>query len=234
MRRNFVNNSAFSGGAVSSQNYANLLFEGNSSVTLDTNKASDGGSLYMRTFSKVMFKGNGTTIFYNNTAGASGGAVYFYDNFNITVTESSNLNFTRNVAKTGGAIYGTVCDVNFSGSSKLAFKNNEAVHEGGAIYLSDRSNILFDENIHMTLTSNGATYGAGMYSNLSGSSITLDSKQFHHYNNTAVAAGSLMYVHIPSSCNRSCLDERIVGSKIANLITTPPKLLVLNEPTVPT
>ena len=230
----FANNSAFSGGAISSQNYADLIFEGNSSVTLDTNKANDGGSLYMHTFSKVMFKGNGTTIFYNNTAGGSGGAVYFYGHSNITVTESPNLNFTRNVAKTGGAIYGAICDVSFSGNSKLAFKNNEAVHEGGAIYVSDQSNIVFDKNIYMTLTSNGATYGAGMYSNLSGSSITLDSKQFHHYNNTAVAAGSLMYVHIPSSCNRSCLDKRIVGSTIANLITTPPKLLVLNEPAIPT
>ena len=230
----FANNNAFSGGAVSSQNYADLIFEGNSSVTLDTNKASDGGSFYMHTFSKIVFKGTGTAIFYNNTAGGSGGAIYSYDHSNITVMESPNLNFTRNIAKTGGAIYGTVCDIYFSGSSKLAFTNNEAVHEGGALYLSDRSNIVFDKNIYMALTSNGATYGAGMYSNLLGSSITLDSKKFHHYNNTAVATGSVMYVHIPSSCNRSCLNKRIVGSQIANLVTTPPRLLVLNKPAIPT
>ena len=230
----FANNNAFSGGAISSQNYADLIFEGNSSVTLDTNKANDGGSFYMHTFSKIVFRGNGTAIFYNNIVGGSGGAIYSYDNSNITVIESPSLNFTHNIAKTGGAIYGTVCDIYFSGSSKLAFTNNEAVHKGGALYLSDRSNIVFDKNIYMNLTSNGATYGAGMYSNLLGSSITLDSKKFHHYNNTALAAGSLMYVHIPSSCNQSCLDKRIVGSQIANLVTTPPRRLVLKGPAIPT
>ena len=227
----FVNNSGYSGGAVHSENHAELTLEGNSQVTLDTNRATNGGCLYLRIFSTVNFKGNGSIMFVNNTAGSTGGAVYSYLNSNITVTESPNVNFIQNVAKIGGAIHATTSDVKFSGTTNLTFKNNQAVHEGGAIYLSDQSNILFDKNISMTFASNGATYGAGMYGNLSESTVTFNSAEFHNYNNTAGVAGSIVYVHIPSTCNRSCLDEKIMG--FTDFVTTSPKTIVLNEPAIP-
>ena len=227
-----TSNSAFTGGAVNSQNQGYVVFEGNSRVNFDNNVATDGGSLYFHTDSNFMIKGSSYVAFYNNTAGGSGGAVYSYGNSDVTIVESPKINFTHNVAKNGGALHGSVCDIKFSGNSNVAFKNNEAVHEGGAIYLSDKTNIVIDQNVSMDLISNGASYGAGVYNNLSESTIAFDSMHFHQYNNTAKIAGSVMYVHVPSSCNRSCLEERIVGSQVANFVTTPPKILVLNKPAI--
>ena len=226
----FANNSGYSGGAVHSENHAEITVEGNSKVMLDTNRATAGGSLYVHTYSSINFKGNGSIMFLNNTAGSTGGAVYCYLNSNITVTESPNVTFVQNVAKTGGAIHATSSDVKFSGTTNLTFKNNQAVHEGGAIYLSDQSNILFDKDISMTFASNGATYGAGMYGNLTESTVTFNSAEVHNYNNTAGVAGSLVYAHIPSTCNRSCLDEKITG--FTDFITTPPNMMVLTEPAI--
>ena len=226
----FANNSAYSGGAIHSESLAKLTVDENSKVMLDTNRATNGGCLYFHTFSTVNFKGNSSILFINNTAVSTGGAVYSYYNSNITITESPNVTFIQNIAKTGGAIHATTSDVKFSGKTSLTFKNNQAVHEGGAIYLSDQSNILFDKDVSVTFASNGATYGAGMYSNLSESTATFNSAEVHNYNNTAGVAGRLVYAHIPSTCNKSCLDEKIMG--FTDFVTTPPKMIVLNEPAI--
>ena len=226
----FANNSAFTGGAMHSESHGELTVDDNSKVILDTNSATNGGCLYVHTHSTVNIKGNSSIMLINNTAGSDGGAMYSYHNSNINITESPRVSFIQNVAKTGGAIHATTSDVKFLGKTNLTFKNNLAVHEGGAIYLSDQSNILFDKDVSVTFASNGATYGAGMYGNLSESTVTFNSAQVHDYNNTAGVAGRLVYVYIPSTCDRSCLDEKIVG--FTDFVTTPPKLIVLNEPAI--
>ena len=235
----FDNNEGYSGGTVQSQNHGNLVFEGNTRVTFDNNTASNGGSLYLHTESDVIFKGHSYITFYNNTAGTNGGAMYSYGNSHITVIEFTNINFIHNVAKTGGAIHATTCDLTISGTANLTFNNNEAVHQGGAVYLSDRTHLLFDKNVDITLTGNSADYGAGVYNDLAkNTTIVFNAKELSHYNNTARVAGNLMYVHIPPSCDDKCLEERIVipsGSDldVANFVATPPKQVVLYEPAVP-
>ena len=213
-----------------------MIFEGNSNVVFINNIAVDGGSFYLLAYSTVTVKEHSYITFYNNTARGSGGAVYSHGNSDLTIIESPNVNFTHNVAKTGGAIHVTKCDVEFSGTSNVIFKNNEAVHEGGAIYLNDQTNIAFDKNIRMVLACNGADRGAGMFNDLSkNTTLTFNTEQFHHYNNTANIAGNLFYVHIPPSCDKTCLDKRIVGLNGTDLgiITTPPKKITLREPAKP-
>ena len=233
----FKNNDGFSGGTIQSQNHGSLVFEGNTRVTFDNNTATNGGCLYLHTESNVIFKGYSYISFHNNTAGSNGGAMYSYGNSHITVIEFTNINFTQNVAKTGGAIHVTTCDLTISGTANLTFNNNEAVHEGGAIYLSDQSHVLFDKNVDVTLSGNSADYGAGMYNE--NTTIIFNAKELIHYNNTARVAGNLMYLHLPPLCDSRCLDERIVipsGSDldVGNFIATPPKQVVLYEPAVPT
>ena len=238
-RVTFKNNIAYSGGAIQSQTSGDIIFEGKSNIIFDNNTATNGGSLHLLTDSDVIFKATTYVTFYNNTAGSSGGAIYTYGNSDVTIKERANINFTHNVAKTGGATYSVICDITLSGTAKVTFNNNEAVHEGGAIYLDDQTNVLIDKNINITLASNGADYGAGVYSDLSKfTTIIFNTKELYHYNNTARIAGNLMYVHIPPSCNSSCLEERIVISNgtdldLANFIATPPKKVVLYEPAVP-
>ena len=229
-----IRNTAYSGGALNSRDHGSLVFEGNSRVRFDTNKATDGGSVNLHAFSTVLFKGNSNVTFINNTAGSNGGAIFAYDNSDIITMESSTVSFIHNVAKSGGAVYATISDVKFSGTSEVALINNEAVHEGGALYLSDKSNIAFHKNVTIRVTDNGASYGGGMFGNLSGSTFTFNAAKFHHYNNNAKIAGSLLYIYIPLSCNRSCLEERVVGGfNTGRLITTSPKKIVLKEPAVP-
>ena len=234
-----TSNTGYSGGAVDAYNHGNLTFEGNSRVIFANNEATNGGSLFLHTKSNIIFKDNSYIEFVNNTARGSGGAVYTYGNSDITVTGSPNIYFTHNVAKTGGAIHVTICNIQISGTSNISFNNNEAVHEGGAVYLNDDSSLLFDKNVNMTLGDNRADLGAGMYNDLSkNTTITFNNKQLHHYNNTARIAGSLMYVHIPPSCDSECLEERIVISNGTNLdtsafVATPPKKILLYEPAIP-
>ena len=235
----FKNNIGFSGGTIQSQNHGSMVFEGNTRVTFDNNTATNGGSLYLHTESDVIFKRYSYIAFYNNTAGSNGGAMYSYGNSHITVIEFTNINFTQNVAKTGDAIHVTTCDLTISGTANLTFNNNEAVHEGGAIYLSDQTHVLFDKNVDVTLSGNSADYGAGVYNDLTkNTTIVFNAKELIHYNNTARVAGNLMYLHVPPSCDSRCLDERIVipsGSDldVANFVATPPKQVVLYEPAVP-
>ena len=232
----FTDNIAHYGGAVHSQNHVHLVFEGNSNVAFINNTAIDGGGFYLLAHSTVTFKEHSCITLYNNTARGSGGAIYSRGNSDLSVIESPHVNFTHNVAKTGGAIHVTICNIEFSGTSNVTFKNNVAVHEGGAIYLNDQANIAFDKNIHMILACNGADRGAGMFNDLSkNTTLTFITEQFHHYDNTARIAGDLFYVHVPPSCDASCLEKRIVGLNETDLdiITTPPKRITLHAPTKP-
>ena len=77
-----------------------------------------------------------------------------------------------------------------------------------------QNNVSINKNINITLASNGTDYGAGVYNDLSKfTTIIFNTKGIYHYNNTARIPGNLMYVHIPLSCNSSCLEERIVISQ---------------------
>ena len=236
----FTNNIGYTGGAIDAYNHGNLTFERNSRITFVNNMAAaNGGSLYLHTKFNTIIKDNSYVEFINNTAGGSGGALYTFGNSDITITGSPNIRYTHNVAKTGGAVHATSCNIRISGTSNMTFNNNEAVHEGGAVYLNDQTNLLFDRNINMTIADNSADLGAGLYNDLSkNTTIIFNNKQLHHYNNTARVAGSLMYVHIPPSCNSSCIEERIVISNgtdldTTNFVATPPKKIVLYEPAIP-
>ena len=236
----FTNNIGYTGGAIDAYNHGNLTFERNSRITFVNNMAAaNGGSLYLHTKFNTIIKDNSYVEFINNTAGGSGGALYTFGNSDITITGSPNIRYTHNVAKTGGAVHATSCNIRISGTSNMTFNNNEAVHEGGAVYLNDQTNLLFDRNINMTIADNSADLGAGLYNDLSkNTTIIFNNKQLHHYNNTARVAGSLMYVHIPPSCNSSCIEERIVISNgtdldTSNFVATPPKKIVLYEPAIP-
>ena len=237
-RVTFNGNRAYSGGAIQSENNGDIIFEGKSSISFNGNTATDGGSLHLLTDSNVIFKGNSYVTFYNNTAESSGGAIYTYGNSDVTIKECANINFTHNAAKTGGAVHSTKCDINITGKANIYFDNNYAVHQGGSIYLDDKTNVVFDKNATITLANNRADYGAGIYNDLSKDTTVMIDTEIHHHNNTARIAGDIFYMYIPPSCNKSCVDERIMGLDgtdidLANFVNTPPKRIELYEPAVP-
>ena len=68
--------------------------------------------------------------------------IHYYGDSDVAIKECTNINFTHNVAKIGGATYSTVCNITFSGTVKVTFYNIEAVHKDRAIYLNDQTSVL--------------------------------------------------------------------------------------------
>ena len=117
---------------------ASIMFEGNSTVTFNSNVAeSNGGALCITALS---FDGNPTMIFNYNSAGSNGGAVYIYYN-----KKGKFFNYDHLI------LYG---------NPTVTFNNNEATTNGGAMYLVDRC-IKFAENLSLSFHNNKAINNNG-------------------------------------------------------------------------
>ena len=146
----FINNSAYQGGAVLSvgnvtvTNHAQVVFQGNhakqlggairslqhvtmaGSVQFINNSANHGGAILSD--GNVTIANNAQVVFQGNRAKAFGGAI---DSFQ-QVTIAGSAQFINNSANQGGAI-DCVVNVTIADNIQVVFKGNHAKTNGGAI-----------------------------------------------------------------------------------------------------
>ena len=120
--------------------------------------ASDGGAIALKNQSML----NGSVekiVFRKNMANRYGGAVYVHKS---SICLSGELEFQLNTAKSGGAITlkeSQKSQLNISTPKMIIFKENEAKHYGGAIYI-EYSNLHLSGKIYFS--KNSANYGGAM------------------------------------------------------------------------
>ena len=202
----FNNNKASQGGAIFA--LSDIVFKGNSTVQFENNNATVGGALHV---SNITFKGNTMITFNKNEAVLNGGALYSF-NCSITMVQSSEINFTKNVAENGGAIFTSASTLLVSEYSNVTFYKNIAEQDGGAIYFNELISAKFKNSSTVTLISNIAdNHGGAIYNKITRNTKYFNVSEIKFSNNTANIAGNFLYVDVPKSCNNSCLADRIVG-----------------------
>lgn len=147
------NSSAYAGGAISLERYANLQIETNSdgqinfvgnTKTYDTSSSGSafnagGGAIINQDSSLNITSNSGSINFINNyVVSGQGGAIYNLNGlaFDI-IANGGDINFINNTAElNGGAIFNNEGNINIiSNSGSVNFSQNIANEDGGAIYL---------------------------------------------------------------------------------------------------
>ena len=252
----FNENEAVDGGAMHFQFQSNVTFENNSLAIFSNNTATSGGAINFYTNTQGMFGGAARLLFCHNTATTNGGAVYLVNNVSLSfekafdninemtdttvhctdkVLTNSSYIFHQNSAVTGGAIFLTKSEIKFDKNS-IIFNGNTATQDGGGIYLSDQSNVMFINDCNVKFSNNSASdYGGAIYGNLATemgqSTINFNSTNIVFEKNDARIAGDSVYVNLPKDCKSSCLDTSILGNNITNYVITSPNELKLYHPT---
>ena len=168
-------------------------YEGNSTVTFNSNSAKHGGALYIKD-SNVTFKGNSTVTFNNNNADY-GGAVYIKDS-NVIFEGNSTVTLNKNNAdNNGGAVFIKNSNITFEGNLTLTFDNNSAKMNGGAIDIYYYSNITFKGKLTVTFNNNNAENNGGALNIHHYSNVTFEGNSTAIFNNnTADMLGGAVYI----------------------------------------
>ena len=230
----FNHNEASQGGAIFTA--SDTVFNENSTVQFDSNKATLGGALHI---SNLKFQGNTTVTLKNNEAELNGGALYS-DNSSIAVKHKSTITFTNNKAENGGAIFVTASTLLVSEYSNVTFYQNIADRDGGAIYFRNQIIASFKYSSTVTLISNAANNSGGaLYNEITPNTKYFNISEIHLISdNAATVAGSLLYIDVSKSCNKSSLNDRILGINNGALyqdlpdkrVSTSPRMLKLYDP----
>ena len=233
------NSGDLDGGAVDTVDNVLLTFSGtnnffNNSANGYGRSAMSGNGAAIFTANNVVFAFSGISNFINNSANnRDGGAIFALVNISLSFTGTSS--FINNSATHGGAISANRnSTLTFDGN--VSFSYNTADSRGGAIYLYSSSTILIKSNTTVCLESNHATLGGTIYvlninplvyctqiamfipreecffqlpgQNLSsGLDVHLVFK-----NNSADAAGSVLYGGAIDNCRLTGLDSGIYNS----------------------
>ena len=173
----FNHNKARRGGAVFSYNNSNVIFDGNSTASFNSNIANYkydgyGGAIHSQDNSLISFEGNSSPMFNNNVADHYGGAIFSYNNSSVSFEGNSSPVFSNNSANKyhdsegyGGAIFSySHCYIFIEGNSSPVFNNNHAAADGGAICSVYYSYIFFVESSSPVFSDNIATQGGAIYS----------------------------------------------------------------------
>ena len=235
----FNNGFAIAGGAILAPSNASICFNGISSFS--NNSARGQGGAINAASNTVSF--NGTSSFINNSA-YSGGALYTSDNALVSFRGASN--FDNNNATQGGAISATNNTLMVEGTMNFTSNGNDRSNDknslGGGMYLSRNSTFQIFPNTTVYWENNRAGFGGAIYvddnSNpfvyctqtekctqrecffqLPGQNISnsLDA-QLVFKNNTAAAAGSVLYGGAVDNCKLTGLDSYSSGEVFDMLV----------------
>ena len=190
----FINNAAYSGGAISSTNSRlllnNTIYHGNSANLM-------GGAIYCAVRNKVDMVGNNT--FYNNSCQDHGGAISFIYYSQLSIMNGT-AHFNFNEAESGGAVSLRSTKTLLSGS--VTMMKNKAAVDGGALYIDD-SNIKESDMEQLTLLNNAAGWeGGAMY--VSKGNVTL-SGNVTIESNTANMGGGIRAVESHINIRGDCI-----------------------------
>ena len=231
----FCNNKAIQGGGVGYYSLqTNVRFEGFTTIKFDNNRASYGGAVLVTDHSNITLIGNSLLSFISNNAAQKGGAGYFYNNCNFIIKENALIIFDNNEALNGGAVcVSDKTNILFERNSTALFSYNIAAISGGAVEVVNTSSISLKDHINVKFANNRAEYGGAIFMDKSAVMINTsnDEQSIQFQNNKAKYKGNSVYLDITESCNRSCLNSKIMDIK-NDLIITPPNVLKFYDPAI--
>ena len=195
----FKNNSATSGGAIST--ISSLLSTNN---VFQNNTARNGGAIYIDLYdinAEVVFSGN-TTL--SNNTGMYGGAIRSAAS-KIVFLMNSTVVISHNIARHGGAIYLEQSIIHVNNVQTIQIVENTAQRSGGGIYAFQTLIEIQDVQANVKYCSayiagNMAKNGSGMYLSASSFRIALQ-RNLVIYNNSATQYGGGVYVEQRSRIN---------------------------------
>ena len=218
---NFMDNSAFSGGAVYVSTSASIPLSLNVSFTgcnFTRNIASYGGGAFWTLTSTTIQVSFSKCNFIENQGGRTGGAVYVVSN--VLPISISECHFTNNMASFGGAAYLGVENTRIL-ITRSYFTDNRLSHgSGGAVYISGNDNIV--SVIGGAFMNNTALQGGGgaLYSTGQRTNFLFGDVLFH--NNSATFCGVLevdQFFHDSVNFTRSMFTSNsATGGRAPNLV----------------
>ena len=244
---NFTSNYATlgQGGAIYSSGNTFMFFNGTNNFINNYVGGVYGGGGAIYTVYSTVLSFSGTSNFISNSAYASGGAIYTSDNTTLSFNGLSN--FIDNLSYMGGAIY-AYFSTTLSLNRTINFTNNgphrsdEIVAYGGGVVMGFKSFFSILPNTTVYWESNHATLGGALYV-LDGSPLSyctsvavyvekeqcffqlpgqnLSSNidvQLVFKNNSAVAAGSLLYGGAIDNCKLNNLLHSYSSGKVFDML----------------
>ena len=129
----------------------------------------------------------------------------------ITGRYKANITFENNNAEMGGAIYIASSNITFTETSSVQFINNTALQDGGAIYLSDHTNLILTNKTKINLSDNFANDdGETIYVQMKDSLVNFNTSEIHFSNTNVQATNRSVYINVLNSCNKSCLSQKFI------------------------
>ena len=153
----------------------------------------------------------GKVLFQYNTA-KNGAGIYITQDSSVVFSKNSNAAFIQNTADyMGGAVFlRNHSNILFDQDSKITFEDNSATN--GTIYSEVNSNVTFKGNCNITFNSNSATeYGEALYSS--------DNSHFKFTENCTVKFINHSANSVPLGESKSIAQECIVYSTRNSYIT---------------
>ena len=227
----------YEGGAIYSFNDSTISFDDNSTTVFSNNNANtDGGAVYVKN-SNISFDDYAFIKFFKNEAKRYGGAGYFNTWCNMVLGKNAEVSFESNKAQYGGALcINDNANIIFKENSTASFRNNAATADGGAINIITHSSITVKDYTTITFAANIAQFGGAMCFDATHSTLVFNNHEesIGFINNIARIAGKSVYLDLSRSCNKSCLNNRIIGIKNASkqFIATPPNKLEFYNPAI--
>ena len=231
----FNSNKATYGGAADFNMNASLVIKNNTIVTFNDNSATMGGAVGFHENSNGTFEMNSTLVLRENSALQNGGAFYLAKHCYLEFKDFVKAEFDNNNAEKGGAIFSVASESIFKNFSTIMFKNNTALHDGGAIYIAKQSQFTFMEGSNVTFYHNRASdYGGAIYSEMDNSKMIFgNSSNVPFLHNSAGTTGNAVYMNLPKQCNSACLNESVTGitkkDLPSSIITSPNKIQLYNS-----
>ena len=192
----FNNNKARECGGVGSLYYnSQMRFEGTTTVRFENNLAKQIAGVLYSVRSNIIFKGNSTITVTGNKATIHGGALHFENNSDVIFTDFTNVTFHHNRAICGGAILANDhSKVTVRGNSTLIFAGNNATERGGAGYFNYSSDFLIKENSNIKFDYNKALMGGAVYINCKTLFTIEGNCTVYFYNNLGIVGGGAVKV----------------------------------------
>ena len=186
----FVNNSAYSQGAINFQmstlnirNCARMVFVNNSATR-------QAGAILLEN-SVLNAEGNATIAFINNSAGKMGSTAVLTSA--LHVRHNASLHFIDNLARTfGGSAQIELSTVTIENNAHIAFTNNVADTAGGMALYSATLNI--DDDAHISFNGNHANVAGGALYVLKSIINVKNHASMTFINNSAFSGGALVFI----------------------------------------
>jgi predicted outer membrane repeat protein len=162
----FIENSAYSGGAIYAQEGSTVIFLRKVKLLFDGNVATSSGGVIFADMNSLVAGILDIDFFEfkNSSVRDVGGAIYV-DNHSMTIfSEIDIFRATYNSASSGGFVYVTSNSKSiFDANDKLILAYNTAANAGGAIYVADRSTVVFSNIRFMEVLNNKSINGDGIF-----------------------------------------------------------------------